>query len=68
MARSRNSYSYAAFNALTGYSCGMSGQNFAPRLRQNREGQSIMHPGDFVGNGRAAGIAPKAGWLKPWQP
>jgi hypothetical protein len=27
-----------------------------------------MHPGDFVGNGRAAGVAPKAGWLKPWQP
>jgi hypothetical protein len=23
-----------------------------------------MHPGDFVGNGRAAGTAPKAGWLK----
>jgi hypothetical protein len=42
----------------------MSGQNFAPHLRRNREGQSIMHLGDFVGNGRAAGVAPKAGWLK----
>jgi hypothetical protein len=46
----------------------MPGKNLAPRPRQNPEGKSIMHLGDFVGNGRAAGIAPNAGWLKPWQP
>jgi hypothetical protein len=53
MARSRNSYRYAAFNALTRYESQVAGREFvSPTLQPNRIGWRIMHLGDFVGNGR----------------